>query len=624
MLGNKLLSDIVVYAKYAAHKSDLKRREVFSEIVDRSLDMHLGKVPKEMHHNLVEAFDLVREKKILPSMRSLQFGGEPMRRNEIRGYNCAYHPINHYKSFDETLYLLLMGTGVGWGVHRQHVYALPKITTPGSSKKHTIADSVEGWAYAVRSLMKSYLLGSYLPRFDYSDIRPRGAPLSFGGKAPGPEPLRLALEQVASILRSKQVGDSLQPIECHDILCHLADAVLAGGVRRSAAIALFDADDRDMLCAKTGHWWEDNPQRGRANNSAHILRSSARAVEDFNKVFEVVRNSGSGEPGIAWTNDPTFTVGLNPCGEASLQQNFCNLCTVNVANLESEEDYLHRVRAAALIGTVQASYTDFPFLRSVWKNNTERDALLGVSMTGIVGGKVLDYDIKKAAKLVLSTNEEFAKVLGINVAARSTLIKPEGTGSLVLYGYGAVSSGVHPYHSPYWIRRLRVGKDEPVYEHIAKAMPELVEDEFFNPEKQAVVSIPCKAPEGASAFRREHPEELLNRVAKIYDEWVVPGHRRGVNTHSVSCTVSVDESDWDDVQVWLRTNRTKYASISLLPTDGFNYKQMPFEEIDEVEYDRLINFVKPVKFDDIVEHDNNVVMESAVACAGGSCELTNI
>ena len=392
------------------------------------------------------------------------------------------------------MFLLLGGTGVGYSVQQHHVEKLPEIRkpNPNRTRRFLIGDSIEGWADAVKALMRNYFNGGSKIRFDFSDIRAKGSRLiTSGGKAPGPQPLRECLVKVRGILDEKNDGDRLQPIEVHDIICHIADAVLAGGIRRAALICLFSADDDDMLAAKTGNWWEENPQRGRANNSVVLLRH--RITEEvFKSLWERVKASGAGEPGFYFSNDKDW--GTNPCCEIALRPyQFCNLTEVNVSDVESQEEYETRVKAAAFIGTLQAGYTDFHYLRDVWRRTTEKDALIGVSMTGIASGAVLELDMKAAAKVVKEENERVANLLGIKKAARCTTVKPAGTTSLTL----GTSSGIHAWHNDYYIRRIRVGKNEAIYTHLMLHHPELIEDEYFRPHDTAVISVPQKAPEGA-------------------------------------------------------------------------------------------------------------------------------
>ncbi len=616
-ISNKILSDITVYMKYAKYIPSVNRRETWDELVTRNKDMHIEKYPK-LRNEITEAYEYVYAKKVLPSMRSLQFGGKPIEISPNRIYNCAYLPIDDYRAFGETMFLLLGGTGVGYSVQKHHVDKLPEIRKPNldRTRRFLIADSIEGWADAVKALVKSYFQGTSKLKFDFSDIRPKGARLiTSGGKAPGPQPLKECLIKVQGILDSKQIGDSLSPIEVHDIICHIADAVLAGGIRRAALISLFSADDEEMISCKSGNWWETNPQRGRANNSAALMRHKL-TKGFFMDLWKRVELSGAGEPGIYLTNDKDW--GTNPCCEIALRPfQFCNLCEVNASDIDSQEDFENRVKAAAFIGTLQAGYTEFHYLRPIWQRTTEKDALIGVSMTGIGSGTVLGYDMTKAADIVKNENSRVAEILGINESARTTTVKPAGTTSLAL----GTSSGIHAWHNDYYIRRVRVGKNEAIYTYLSINHPELIEDEYFRPHDTAVISIPQKAPIGA-IMRTESPFQLLDRIKKVHLEWVKPGHRTGNNTHNVSATVSLKEDEWDLAGEWMWKNREHYNGLSVLPYNGGTYVQAPFEDCDIETYNKMLTTLKDVDLSKIVELDDDTDLSGELACAGGACEIT--
>ena len=618
-LSNKILSDITVYMKYAKYIPELNRRETWEELVTRNKNMHIKKYPN-LVDEIEEVYKSVYSKKILPSMRSLQFGGKPIEISPNRVYNCAYLPIDHIESFNEIMFLLLGGTGVGYSVQKHHVDKLPGITKPYTkrTRRFLIGDSIEGWANAIKVLMESYLGEKRSSRieFDYSDIRPKGAMLvTSGGKAPGPQPLKECIVKITGVLDSKEETDTLSTLEVHDIVCHIADAVLAGGIRRAALISLFSADDNEMISAKSGNWWETNPQRGRANNSAVLMRHKI-TKEFFMDLWKRVELSGAGEPGIYFNNDKDW--GTNPCCEIALRPyQFCNLCEVNASDIESQEDLNERVKAAAFIGTLQAGYTDFHYLREVWQQTTEKDALIGVSMTGIGSGTVLGYDMKKAAQVVKRENARVAKLIGINSAARCTTVKPAGTTSLAL----GTSSGIHAWHNDYYLRRIRVGKNESIYKYLLENHPLLVEDEFFRPHDTAVISIPQKAPAG-SILRTESPFQLLERIKKVAMDWVVPGHRKGSNTHNVSATVSLKPEEWEDAGEWMWVNRDSYNGLSVLPFDGGTYTQAPFEDIDEGTYINRLQHLKDINLEHVIETEDNTDLSGELACAGGACEIT--
>jgi ribonucleoside-diphosphate reductase alpha chain len=517
------------------------------------------------------------------------------------------------------MFLLLGGTGVGYSVQRHHTEQLPEIHKPKADRerRYLIADSIEGWADAVKLLVKSYFTGGSKLKFDFSDIRAKGARLvTSGGKAPGAQPLKECLIKVQGILDAKQDGEKLSPIEVHDIVCHIADAVLAGGIRRAALISLFSADDDEMISCKSGAWWELNPQRGRANNSAVLMRHKL-TKEYFMDLWKRVEASGAGEPGIYLSNDKDW--GTNPCCEIALRPfQFCNLCEVNVSDIVSQEDLNARVKAAAFIGTLQAGYTDFHYLRPIWKRTTEKDALIGVSMTGIGSGTVLGYDMKQSAKIVKEENARVAEILDINKSARTTTVKPAGTTSLAL----GTSSGIHAWHNDFYVRRIRVGKNEAIYQYLAIYHPELVEDEYFRPHDTAVISIPQKSPAGA-ILRTESPIQLLERIKRVHLEWVKTGHRTGSNTHNVSATVSLRAHEWDAVGQWMWENREHYNGLSVLPYDGGSYIQAPFEDCTEEHFNEMMQSLKDIDLSRIVELDDATNLRGEAACAGGACEIVS-
>jgi len=615
--SQKILSELTVYMKYAKYVPELNRRETWDELVTRNMDMHIKKYPT-LESEIREVYKLVYDKKVLPSMRSLQFGGRPIEISPNRVYNCSYLPIDHLDSFAECMFLLLGGTGVGYSVQKHHVDKLPEIRKPSATRKrrYLVGDSIEGWADAIKVLMKSYFgQNTSTPDFDFSDIRPKGAALvTSGGKAPGPQPLKDCVHNITKVLDSKEDGDRLSPIEVHDIVCHIADAVLAGGIRRAALISLFSADDDEMIACKSGSWWENNPQRGRANNSAVLLRHKI-TKEFFMELWKRVELSGAGEPGIYFTNDKDW--GTNPCCEIALRPyQFCNLCEVNVSDIESQEDFNKRVKAASFIGTLQAGYTDFHYLRDVWKKTTEKDALIGVSMTGIGSGTVLGYDMTEAANIVNEENERVANMIGINPAARATTVKPAGTTSLTL----GTSSGIHAWHNDYYVRRIRVGKNEPIYSYLSENHPELVEDEYFRPHDTAVISVPQKSPEGA-ILRTESPFQILDRVKRVSQEWIKPGHRTGSNSHNVSATISLKEEEWELAGEWMWENRKFYNGLSVLPYDGGSYIQAPFEDITEEKYHEMFEKLHSIDLSKVIETQDNTDLSGELACAGGACEI---
>lgn len=686
--ASKILSDVTVFSRYAKFDDKLGRRENWVELVDRNKAMHIAKFP-DLKDQIEEAYKFVYDKKVLPSMRSMQFGGKAIEVNNSRIYNCSFQHIDSVHSFSETMFLLLAGCGVGYSVQKKHIEKLPPVTKPTrGEKKFLVGDSIEGWADAVKVLMKSYMqANSPKIRFDYSSIRAKGTPIKTGGgKAPGPEPLKRALDNVRGILDSVENGEQLRSVQIHDILCHLADAVLAGGIRRSAMISLFDIDDEAMLTCKSNFkvssyepvtitkrdqfgnevklevrtvdeatnttykrlkiayndpaygirtveadvgehdipffldngivpWFYVQEQRGRANNSVVIVRHKMRNKKDFERILKITEESKAGEPGIFWTNNPDW--GTNPCGEIGLRTNqFCNLCEINASDIVDQKDYEDRVKAAAFIGTLQASYTDFHYLRDIWRKTTEKEALLGIGMTGIASGKVLALDMAAAAEAATKENERVAKLVGVNKAARVTTVKPSGTTSCVL----GCSSGIHAWHNEFYLRRMRLLKTETMYGYLKMFHPELLEDDAFN-KNNGILVLPQRAPEGAIT-RKESALEQLERMKKVYLDWIQSGHRRGDNTHNVSITVSVRDGEWAEVTDWMWKNKDSYAAISLLPHSDHTYHQAPFEDIGEAEYKQRMDKLIDVDIDMIREDQDYTNLSGEAACVGGACVIT--
>lgn len=688
--ATKFLSDLVVHTKYANHLEDKQRRQNWGECVAEVRDMHKRKYP-HLADKIDDAFNnYVLPKKVLPSMRSIQFGGLPIEIAPNRIYNCSYAPISDEFVFAEILYLLLGGTGVGFSVRKRHIKKLPAIVKPQGTRRFLIGDSIEGWSDSIRQLVYAYTRGKERPRFDYRDIRPEGSKIKkTGGRAPGFSKLKKCHENVEMVFMGA-IGRKLTELEVHDIICFIADCVLSGGVREAALISLFDVDSKDMLTAKSifeienvevietyedfdkdGEkidsgwvvefdmkkkqamnprvyrkepngkirvkitdkwgdwdlkqateqgklpWYYVHPQRGRANNSAALRRGEV-SKKEFMNLWAMTEASGAGEPGIYWTNDDDD--GANPCVEIALKPNqFCNLTTAVVYDVETQEELNKRVQVASFIGTLQAGYTDFHYLRSVWKETTEKEALLGVSMTGIASGNVLKLDLKEAATMAVTENQETAKEIGINPAARVTCVKPEGSGTLAA---GVIGSGIHAAHGQFFIRNNRIKKSHPVYKFLLEKMPEFVEDDSQYPDDRAVVSIPMKAPDGIIT-RDESAIDLLERIKRFSQEWVMSGHNKGVNSHNVSATVSVRPDEWESVANWMWDHRNTYSGLSVLPFSGGNYKQAPFQDITEEEYNEMIaKFPERVDFDEIYEEFSVVNHASdSIACSGTGCEI---
>jgi ribonucleoside-triphosphate reductase len=643
-LSKSILSDVVVFNKYAKYLPNLKRRETYNEIIDRYVDMMNRRYPK-LKELILANSSYLYDKKVLPSMRALQFAGVAIEKNESRIYNCAYLPIDDYRAFSEVMFLLLGGTGIGYSVQFSDIEKLPEIRKPIKEQKYLIGDSIEGWADAIKHLMGSYLgYRNTRPRFDFSDVRPKGQRLiTAGGKAPGPEVLKKCLFEIERILERKNDKEKLTSLEVHDIVCHIADAVLAGGIRRAALISLFSADDENMITCKYGNWWEQNPQRGRANNSAVLVRHRI-SKEFFLNLWERIEASNSGEPGIYFTNNPKW--GTNPCVEIALRPfQFCNLCDINADNIESQEDLNNRAKVASFFGTLQAGFTDFHYLRPIWKKTTEKDALIGVGITGIGSNKLKDLNLLEASKLVVETNRITAETIGINKAARTTCIKPSGTTSLVL----GTSSGIHAWHNDYYIRRMQVNKSESLYTYFQIYHPELITDYKLIPDS-AVIEVPVKAPDNSILRNKENAIDLLERVKHFYKNWVYPGHQNGDNTHNISATVSIDKNkkyskavdnkigligsdvfnnnspvniadEWKVVGEWMWENRDYFNGLSVLPYDGGSYVQAPFENITKEKYEEMYKHLTSIDLTKVIELDDNTTLVDELACSGDNCEV---
>lgn len=632
-LPAKVLSDLIVHSKYARWWGELGRRETFEEVVARDYQMLQDQLDSwyfapgervEIRNELRDAFRQVHQRKILPAMRALQFAGAPIERDNNRIYNCGFMHARRPAFFKELMFLLLGGSGIGYSVQYHHVAQLPRVRDPGWSRRYIVQDSVVGWADAVDALVKAFFFGAPDPAFDFQEVRPKGTVLkTSGGLAPGPEKLEKALGLIREVLQARR-GQHLRPIDVHDIACHIADCVVSGGIRRSAMIALFSPSDRDMLTCKSQGWYDRAPQRAMANNSVVLVRGQDEHL--FHQIFDELSSSQSGEPGFFWTSDPDW--GTNPCAEIALRDmQFCNLTTINVSDVQSQSDLNERAWGAAIIGTVQATFTDFHYLDPGWRETTERDRLVGVSMTGIASGRVLDLDLIAAADSAKAANAWASRVLGIRPAARVTTIKPEGTASLVVNS----SSGIHAWHAPFYIRRIRFQKSEAVARYLLERLPYRAEHdpEFPFPLEDVVgdpdslmLAIPIRAPEGAVVRNNQSPLELLDDVLRVTRDWVHPGHRSGANRNNVSTTVSVRPEEWEQVRAWMWRNRDDYSGIALLPYDGGDYVQPPYQEISEDTYQLLASQFVDIDVTQIDESSDYTNLAGEAACAGGACEVT--
>lgn len=515
------------------------------------------------------------------------------------------------------MFLLLGGSGVGYSVQSKHIKELPEVQKPTKSRRYLVGDSIEGWADAIDVLVKSYFgFNKACPDFDFSDIRPKGAQLiTSGGKAPGYQPLEACLFKIKQVFDSKENGKKLTPIECHKIVCYIADAVLAGGIRRAALSCLFDFDDQEMLYCKSGNWWELNPEFARSNNSAVILRHKIKKSE-WDKFWGIIKSNKTGEPGFVFSNNADY--GFNPCFEISLKdKQFCNLVEINVSNIESEQDYYERCEAASFFATLQAGFTNFHYLREGWQITTEKEALIGVGQTGIASFDYSNEMLVAGAKVVTDTNEHLSEFIGINKAARCTTVKPAGTTSIVL----GCSSGIHAWDNEFYIRRMRVGKNESIYNYLKSELPDLVEDDVYKPDITACISIPQKAPVNSILKENESALSLLERSKTYQINWVKPGHRKGDNLNNVSITVNLKPQEWDEVGSWIWNNKEYFSAISVLPEDLGTYVQAPFEKITKVKYEEMISLLKDINLSEIKEETDETDLKDQAACAGNNCAV---
>ena len=637
------IQDYMLASRYARFLPEKGRRETFAEAVARVRDMHLRRYP-QAREDIEWAFEQVLEKRCLPSMRAMQFAGPAIEKNHARMYNCTFGICDRIEFFRDGLFLLLCGTGVGFSVEFEHVEKLPPLAPAideGNVHHFTVPDTIEGWADAMQELIVSYVEG-YLVEFNYSQIRHRGSLLkTSGGRAPGHVPLRRALERSRNIL-DQALGRKLKPIECYDIMMHAADAVIAGGVRRSATICLFSPDDGEMMNAKRGNWFEENPQRGRSNNSVKLIRNETSKAQ-FLRIF--AKQKEWGEPGFYFANDlshgcnPCCEIGLNPHlevrdakGNVSIESGwqFCNLTEINGARLKGEEDFRTAVRAAAIIGTCQAGYTEFPYLGETTEKLCRREALLGISITGMMDSPsvALDPELqRRMAEYAIEVNREMSVKIGTEPAARLTCVKPAGSTSLLL----GTASGIHPRHARRYFRRIQANKTDPVYRFFMEHNPHMCEESVWSANKtDDVITFCVEAPEEAILRGEMSAMDLLRHVHSTQQNWVVPGTARPEMNpglyHNVSNTLTVREDEWDEVAEYIWENRADFTGISMLAAAGDKlYQQAPHEEVttpqDETLWNELIANFRPVDYTLMVEQEDGTNLQGEIACAGGACEL---
>lgn len=659
-----MIADYVFRSKYARYLESEKRRESWSEAVDRMMDMHESRFP-HLKSEIDECRSAMKEKRITGSQRALQFGGEAILEKNMRIYNCVSSYADRPRFFAEALWLLLCGCGVGFSVQRHHIKKLPSIKEVGYPYKHKVKDSIEGWADAVNALFNAYFNGAALPWFDFSEIREKGAPLRFGGKAPGPEPLKKALDKIEDILKSR-IHENLRTIDVFDCVMHLADSVLSAGIRRAATIATFDIDDELMLNAKVGNWFETNPQRGRANISAIATPETSKV--QFDHIFESTKQFG--EPGVIFLENQELTVNpcveivmcpmlITDCGEIVEEYTSelidhrnrermedegyvfesgwqaCNLSTINASKVKTAEDFYEAARLASILGTIQSAYTDEGYLEAVSHEIIKRESLLGVSLCGIMDSPEIMLEpnyLERASQIVLETNAEIAEKLGIPKASRTTCVKPEGTSSIVL----EAASGIHPLHARKFLRRVNANLDEPIFQAFYATNPHAVEDSVWGADK--VVTFAMEAPQTAIVKSDISALEFLGHSKTIYNHWVVPGTRpsrlEGA-THNVSITVTVQPSEWEVVRDFVWEHKDSFCGVSFLGASGdYDYPQAPLQEVYEPHanstqaeldawalWNKIRELSVDVDYDRIVEAEDNTAPILEAACANGLCEL---
>jgi ribonucleoside-triphosphate reductase len=623
----------IAKSRYSRFLDDKNRREHWDETVTRYMNFmskhlktkHNYEIPPELH---AELFNAINDLQTMPSMRSIMTAGEALERQNIAGYNCSYLPVDDPKAFDEAMYILLCGTGVGFSVEQKYVNKLPEVPEHlyESNTMVVVKDSKEGWAKALRQII-ALLYAGEVPKWDVSAVRPAGTRLkTFGGRASGPEPLVDLFKYVVNKFKGA-VGRKLHTIECHDILCKIGEVVVVGGVRRSAMISLSDLNDDRMAHAKAGNWWDGNGQRALANNSAvyEVKPDVGQFMREWSNIYE----SHSGERGIfnryaselqASKNNRRAMDkewGTNPCSEIILRPyQFCNLSSVVVRSSDTMDILRNKVRLATILGTFQSTMTHFPYLRKIWQHNTEEERLLGVSMTGILDNALLNnaFDpelpkrLEELKNVAIATNAEFANALGIPVSAAITCVKPEGTVSQLT----GTASGIHPQHSQYYIRRVRSDNKDPLTNFLkSQGFPS--EPCVMKPDSTTVFSFPQKVGAGAK-LREELP------AIEHLELWLT--YQRHWCEHKPSVTISVNENEWPKVGAWTWEKFDEITGVSYLPYDGGTYKQAPYEEINSSEYEAFVaKMPNSIDWEQFTEGTDNVEGAQMLSCTAGACEV---
>jgi len=631
--------NFIALSRYARWLGEENRRETWSETVDRYFD-YIQKHLKEKHSYapdeklVTELKQFVFDRNVMPSMRSVMTAGPALERDHVAGYNCSFLPVDSLRSFDEAMYILMCGTGVGFSVESVYVNKLPVIAEKFEKTETIIVveDSKAGWSKALRELI-ALLYQGQIPAIDVTKVRPAGARLkTFGGRASGPQPLVNLFDFTIKTFRNA-AGRKLKPIEAHDIMCKIGEVVVVGGVRRSAMISLSDLNDHDMATAKAGAWWENHPQRALSNNS--VAFAGKPEMNDFIAEWKSVYDSKSGERGIYnvkaaqsqaskfGRRDPEVHYGTNPCSEIILRPyQFCNLSEVVLREDDSVEDIARKVELATILGTWQSTLTDFKYLRKIWKDNTEEERLLGVSLTGQFGHKYMSgqQGLDKLSKtldflreLAVTTNIEEAGKIGINPSAAITCVKPSGTVSQLV----GVSSGMHPWHSDYYIRTVRGDKKDPLTQFLKDSgIP--AEDDFMKPNDTTVFSFPMKAPK--NAIKRND----LTAIEHL-DVWLT--YQRHWCEHKPSITVSIREDEWMEVGAWVFKHFDELSGVSFLPYSEHTYVQAPYQDATKEEYEAFVKKMpKHIAWENLslYETEDNTTGSQSLACVSGECELVDI
>lgn len=620
--------EIIYKTRYAKWLDGENRREDWDETVHRLVEYYAKQAPVIVGETAKELYSAIYELEVMPSMRALMTAGPALDHCNVGAYNCAYMPVDSLRSFDEAFYILMCGTGVGYSVENKYVDKLPRIAEDFTDSDTTIivGDSREGWARALRELL-SLLVCGQIPRWDVSRVRPAGARLrTFGGRASGPKPLVELFEYAISVFRGA-AGRRLSSLECHDLLCNIGSAVVVGGVRRSALIALFDVTDDRMATSKHGAWFDYTPNRSLANNSA-VYENRRPDMGFFMKKWQEIYDSKSGEPGIfsrytcqaiAGRNgrrDNTFEFGTNPCSEIILRPfQFCNLTEVIVRATDSLDDLRRKVRLATILGTIQSSFTNFKYLRKIWRTQCEEERLLGVSLTGLADrSRLSGAEIEQLRDVAIATNQEWAERLGINPSTAITCIKPSGTVSQLV----DAASGLHRRHSRYYLRSIRGDNKDPVTAFLkAQGVPN--EPDLMKPEATTVFYFAKKAPETAQLRETETAISAMEDWLFYQEHWC---------EHKPSTTIYIKDDEWLDAAAWVYKNFDKVSGCAFLPYDGGTYKQAPYQEITKEEYEAFIeaNPLPSIDWGLLSEFEQEDTTTSAheFACVAGSCDITNL